>query len=401
VCVEDPELDLDFHLRSATVAAPGGDRELDALFARLAERRLDRRHPLWQLTLVSGLADGRQALILKYHHCLADGVAAFTTFSRVYSDLAFDPLPGVAVPWVPERLPSRSRLVADALRDHGRGLLRIPTLAGRTRRGAAAVKARKEAAPPDATVPGFDGEAPRTSLNDAFTLPRSYGRAAIDLESAKAVKDATGTTLNDVVLATVAGACRRHLDRLGEHPDRPLLASVPVSYEAPDAPTRQSGNRFWSFTTTLATDVDDPVERLRTISAVSREAREQLAALGTDLMPAWLDLVPPLVADPGARALVERLRAADGVDASILISNIRGPEAPWPLLGTVVDELWVDGPPSNGVGANVMLWSYAGRLLIGILAFADALPDPASFVADLHAAFAELDAATATVGSST
>jgi diacylglycerol O-acyltransferase len=395
VCVEDPDLDLDFHLRTATLPAPGGDRELDALFADLAERRLDRRHPLWQLTLVDGLAGGRQALILKYHHCLADGVAALTTFSRVYSDQAFEPLAGVPVPWRPERLPSRARLVADALRDHARGLARVPRLAARTRAGAAAVKARKAAAPPEATVPGFDGEAPRTLLNDAFTRPRAYCRAAIPLDAAKAVKDATETTLNDVVLAVVAGGCRRYLDRLGDHPDRPLLASVPVSYEPVDAPTRQAGNRFWSFTTTLATDVDDPVERLRAISTVSREAREQLAALGTDLMPAWLDLVPPLVADPGARALVERLRKADDrVDANILVSNIRGPEAPWTLLGATVAELWVDGPPSNGVGCNVMLWSYGGRLLFGVLAFADALRDPEAFAADLTASFDELRAAT-------
>ncbi|QXC59431.1 wax ester/triacylglycerol synthase family O-acyltransferase [Aquihabitans sp. G128] len=394
VAVRDPRFDLAFHLRTAVVGGDGSLRDLDACFAALAERRLDRRHPLWQLTLVSGLADGRQALVLKYHHCLADGVAAFTTFSRVYSDLPFDPLPGVALPWEPERLPGCARLLADALRDHARALASIPRLALRTRRRVAAAKARKAAATTE--VPGFSGEAPRTALNQAFTAPRSYGRASIDLTAARALKDAAGTTLNDVCLAVVAGAARRYLADHGGVPAEPLLTSVPVSYEPSDAPTRQAGNRFWSFTTSLATHVEDPWERLQAISATAAEARRQLDALGPELMPAWLDLVPPFVAEPGARALVARLRAGDGpVDANVLVSNIRGPAEPWSVCGAEVEDLWVDGPPSNGVGVNVMLWSYAGRLLLGVLCFAEAVPDADELVGHLHDAFAELQAAVA------
>lgn len=169
-----------------------------------------------------------------------------------------------------------------------------------------------------------------------------------------------------------------------------------MSYEASDAPLRQAGNRFWSFTTSLATDVTDPAERLATISETAAEAKEQLAALGPDLMPRWLDLVPPLITAPGAKALIDRLRSAgpaDLVDANVLISNIRGPAEPWRLLGCDVVDLFIDGPPSNGVGLNVMLWSYGDRLLLGILAFADALRDPAALTRHVEAAFAELHGA--------
>lgn len=388
MCVRDPDFDLDFHLREATLE-PGQD--LDDLFAALAERHLDRRHPLWQLTLVHGLPDGAQALVLKYHHCLADGVAAFTTFSRIFSDAPTDPIPDEPLPWRPEKIPSALVLVALALLDHLRGLLRLPGLALRTKRGADAVKVRRAAA--KVAVPDFSGAAPNCALNDAFTPQRAYARAALPLDEVKRVKDQAGVTLNDVVLAVLAGAARGYLAERGELPDRPLLASVPVSFEAPGAPLRQAGNRFWSFTTTLATDEADPAARLARISETAAEAKEQLTLLGPELLPAWLDHVPPLIARPGARALIDRLRDAgpdDPVDANLLISNIRGPAEPWTLLGATVEDLYIDGPPSNGVGLNVMLWSYGPRILFGVLAFADALRDPAAFSRHVEAAFDEL-----------
>ena len=388
MCVRDPRFDLDQHLREVTLE-PG--QTTDDLVAHLAEQHLDRRHPLWQLTLVHGLPDGRQALILKYHHCLADGVAAFTTFSRIFSDAPTEPIPSVPLPWTPEPIPGAIALIVLALLDHLRALLRIPGLAARTKRGADAVKARRATAP--VAVPDFSGGAPNGALNEAFTAGRTYARAAIPLADVRRVKDEAGVTLNDVVLATVAGGLRGYLDERGELPTRPLLASVPVAYEASDAPVRQAGNRFWSFTTSLATDIDHPAERLAVISATAAEAKAQLTILGPDLLPAWLDFVPPFITKPGAKALISRLRDTPPsglVDANVLISNIRGPAEPWSLLGCEVSDLYLDGPPSNGVGLNVMLWSYGDRLLFGILAFADALQDPAALTRHVEAAFAEL-----------
>lgn len=388
MCVRDPDFDLDFHVREAWLDE---GETLDERFARLAERPLDRRHPLWQATLVHGLPDGGQALVLKYHHCLADGVAARTIFERVFADHETPPIPGEALPWTPEAIPRAPMLILLALLDHLRSLLAIVGLARRTAAGAKAAKARREAA--SVAVPDFSGAAPNTAINRAFTAPRAYARAALPLADVKRVKDLAGTTLNDVVLAVVAGAAQRYLASRGEHPSRPLLASVPVSYEAPDAPLRQAGNRFWSFTTSLHTDIADPAARLEAISATAGEAKAQLELLGPELLPAWLDHVPPLVSGPGARALVERLRALgpdDLVDANVLVSNIRGPAEPWHLLGATVEDLYIDGPPSNGVGWNVMLWSYGERVLIGVLAFADALVDAPALTGHLTDAFGEL-----------
>ncbi|WP_101525704.1 wax ester/triacylglycerol synthase family O-acyltransferase [Nocardioides houyundeii] len=385
VAVRDPHFDLDQHLQAITIE---GDAGLDAAFASLAEEHLDPDRPLWQVTLVDGLDDGRQALITKYHHALADGVAGLTTFARIYSDEEFEPLPD-AEPNVAERIPGKSRLVGAALLAHLRALVTVVGLVLGTVRGAARVRARRRVSP--VQLPAFSGAAPRTVLNDAFTPARTYARAALPLAGIKRIKEVAGVTVNDVVLGVMAGALVRYLARVSEVPERPLLTTVPVSSEPPDAPVRQAHNRFWSFTTSLATDVADPWERLARISAYAGEGKRQLDLFGVDLMPSWLDVVPPLLAEPGARKLPERLReATTDVDANILISNVRGPARPLRLLGRTVEDLYVDGPPSNGVGCNVMLWSYGDRMLLGILAFADALTDPSGLCTAIGESYAEL-----------
>lgn len=393
VAVPDPAFDLDRHLRHVTLdPGAGTDSDLDALFARIAEEHLDRDRPLWQVVLVDGLDGGRQALIVKYHHCLADGVAGLYNFSRIFSD-ADHPVSAVitGAAYAPRRLPGRVRLVLGALADHARALTRLPALLLRTVSGVRAVRARRRTA--SVEVPGFDAQAPWTPLNDAFTPARRYVRAELPLDGVKRVKDASGGTLNDVVLAVVAGALCRYLPTRGGLPERPLLTTVPVSTEETGSLARQWGNHFWSFTTSLATDVADPWERLAVIGACAREGKQRLEALGVGLVPDWLDVLPPLVVEPGARAMLERGRqATESVDASILVSNVRGPAQPWSLRGRTVVDLHVDGPPSNGVGINVMVWSYGDRLLLGCLAFADALDDPDAFGESLAGSFDELRA---------
>ncbi|MFC6154997.1 wax ester/triacylglycerol synthase family O-acyltransferase [Nocardioides yefusunii] len=384
------EPDLTTHVREATVR--GGDEALDAFFARLAEEHLDPDLPLWQVWLVNGLDQGRQAVVMKYHHALADGVGAMTTMLRLFSDATCPP-PHDAGPARPERRPHTVRLVLAALWAHLLALLTLLPLLLRTRRGTAAVKERR--AESEIELPAYSAGAPRTLLNDAFGPGRCYVRAELPLAQVKQVKDAAGVTLNDVVLGMMAGACVRYLAR--HQPDfdpstsRSLLTTVPMAFEAPDAPVRQHGNRFWSFTTTLATDVTDPWERLRVISATAREGKAQLDAFGPDLVPDWLDRMPPALARRGVAGVLERLEAStDDADASILVSNIRGPAAPFTLGGREFTRIHIDGPPSNGVGINVMVWSYADVLTFGILGHDRALAHPGDFREALEESFAEL-----------
>lgn len=393
VYVPDPAFDLGYHLRSATVAAPGDALALHALFASLAEQRLDARHPRWQFVLVDGLDGGRQALVLRFQHSMLDGVAVLQTLGTLFDPSVARTLEPPTRPWQGEALPSRTRLVIDAVRDQGRALARLPKLAATTKRSLAAVRVRQTSS--EITAPEFVTDTPPCRLNDAFTLARSYTRVALPLVDVKAVKDAAGVSLNDVALAVTAGGLRHLLQRDGTLPERPLTASVPVSFEAPDAPPRQWGNRFSSLTTSLCTDIDDPLERLRAISMVTAEAKLRHDLQGPELMADWLDVLPPFLAartvtGHQARRAVDRSEA----DTNVVISNLRGPTEPWSLGPWPITTLALDGPPSVGVGPNVMLWSYGGELVFGILSFADAVPDPEVLAEGIRAALAELMAAT-------
>jgi WS/DGAT/MGAT family acyltransferase len=391
VAYRDPEFDIDFHLREVTLPAPGGPDELDALVCELASTRLDRRHPLWQVHLVHGLADGRQALVTRTHHALLDGTAALFTFGRIYTATdAEEVLPVEAtVPWEPEALPRPSRLVWDALRDQVRDARRLPGLVRRSWHGFKAVDERQKGSPIEVPAPVSGTEA--CSLNDAFTARRAWTPVALPLAELKEVKDVSGVSLNDVVLAVVASAFRGYLIARDDLPTKPLTCSVPVGLDAPDAPPRQTTNWFGSLTTSLRTDVEDPWERMLAISEVTREAKVRNDLLGDSLLPEWLDVIPPFVTERGVLGHNRgRQRNRDQADVNVLVSNLRGPRERWHLGPALVEDLYLSGPPSNGVGSNFLVWSYGDRMLFGIRSFADSLDAPAELRARLEDALAEL-----------
>jgi WS/DGAT/MGAT family acyltransferase len=388
VFVEASDLDLDHHLGHTTLPAPGGTQELDRLYASLAEGRLDRRHPLWRLTLVDGLDGDRQALVLEIHHCLVDGAALVTTFLRLFSgEDAQQPNPASGS--YPERAPSRWRLVIDAMVDHFWGLARLPAVIRKTQRGTAAV--REAGAGSTIAVPRPGPDTPLCSLNAGFTPQRRFARASLPLADVKLVKDTAGVTVNDVVLSVVAGALRDYLDRRHDLPDRPLVASVPVGMEAAGDSPRASGNRFTRLVTSLATDVADPWARLHAINTVTRMSKRHLDLVGHELLGEWLDLVPSAILSAVVRRDRRRRRRHPGhLDTNVLISNIRGPARPLSFGSAVVEQMYVTGPPANGVGVNFAVWDYAGALLVGILSFADSVDAPAELADGLSRSLREL-----------
>lgn len=383
VYLEDPDFDLAYHLRHASLPAPGGDREFDRFVCSLAESRLDRGHPLWTMTLVDGLADGHQAIALVCHHCLADGVASYTNLSRIFSGTDHQVL---APPdaWQPDLVPSSLRLTVDAVSDLSRTVPRLVPLLAKTISNLWALRTHRKSAA--FNVPRPFADTPPCSLNNAYVADRVYTRASLDLADAKMVKSVAGVSLNDVALAIVSGAFRRYLIARNELPGAPLTASVPVSSEPEDAPSRQSGNRFTGLTTTLATDVADPWKRLMTIADVTKAAKVELDIIGPELLSEWLELFPPWAAEPIARFVHRRrLQRPDKKEmVNVLVSNIRGPGSRWSFGHAVIEDLYLAGPPSNGVGSIVVLWSYADRLEFGILSFADSMADPVGLRAHLR-----------------
>ncbi|MBA3654803.1 MAG: wax ester/triacylglycerol synthase family O-acyltransferase, partial [Actinobacteria bacterium] len=227
--VEDGAFDIANHVRAVTAASPGGARELAAVCSDVAGRPLDRSRPLWELWVVEGLEDGHIGFVAKIHHCVADGVAAAEMLAGIMltdPDATADGVrPSTAV-WRPERVPPRSVLVLDALRERLFGLLNVPGLLRRTVRGLRAAARRRKSA---AVSPPAPFDAPNTRFNGALTPRRLFVMTTMALDDVKNVKLALGVTVNDVVLAVTAGALRRYLDRHGELPDKPLVAGVPVS----------------------------------------------------------------------------------------------------------------------------------------------------------------------------
>lgn len=392
VFVEDPRLDLGDHLFHAVLPEPGGPRELGAACARLASQRLDRDRPLWRITLVDGLADGRQAVVLEIHHALMDGVATRTTLARIFSgeQPAASPPPGQ-----PSRVPGRVRLVTEALAHDARALARLPELVGRTRRATEAVHQRRAGAAVKAPEAGVD--TPPSALNQGFTPGRCFAWASLPLDRVLAVRDVAGVTVNDVVLTLVGGALRDYLLARGALPNRSLVTRVPVGIEEPGATPRAAGNRLSYLTTSLATDVADTWERLQKISAVAAEAKACLDLAGRELLADWLEYFPPMLGGPMVRRgqAARRRPGKRGVklDANVVVSNLRGPSVPWQLGSTVVEEMYLAGPPNSGVGVTFVLWDYAGRLLFGILSFADSVEDPWELAVRLSRSLEELIAA--------
>ncbi len=388
VFVDAVDFDLDRHLAHVTLPAPGSLAELYRFLGALAQRRFDRRHPLWQITLVDGLSDNRQALVARFHHCLFDGAAGLRTFEILFSEEDPDER-GPAEDWTPRKPPGRWRLIGNALGDQIRALQRVPSLISTTVSNYRALEKRRERSV--VKVPRTPKDTPPSPFANAFTRPQVVAHASFPLADFREIQNARGVSRFVVVAGVVAGAVRGYLADRDSLPEQPLVTSVPVSIETPDEPERTYGNHILAFSTSLATDIVDPWERLKVISAVAAEARGDLEVIDPELMWEWIDRIPPLITRLITTRQYRRRRANRNVaDQNLLISSFRGPDRAWRLESSACEEFFWFGPPNQGVGLNITVWSYADRVIFGIEAFADALVDPGDFVAWLERSLAEL-----------
>ena len=256
VWVEDPDFDLRDHLRRYALEAPGDHRQLARVVAAFAGTPLRRDRPLWELLVVEGMAGGRMAVVVKIHHAVADGSAVVALLRNVVDGAADGAVPGAPDRgWRPEPIPSGARLLGSAARAQVVRVRGLPGLARQWTTQARASERRRRSLTPRPPLPMV--HIPRTSFNVSLSAERTFAMTSLALEDLRLVRRATGTTLNDVYLAVCGGALRRYLADRGELPDRPLVASVPVSTD-PD-PARLSGNRVDNLYVSIGTDVADPV----------------------------------------------------------------------------------------------------------------------------------------------
>jgi len=373
--VNDPNFNIGRHLYRSKIAAPGGQREMDQAVAEIASTQLPRNRPLWETWLLEGLADGGVVLVTKIHHSLADGVASAAMLAKL---MTLEPdqndLNAPNPAWVPEPIPSRRTLIRDAIRDQKAQLGVIGPLVKRTVGGVVNVLQNvKHRATP---VP-YPFVTPRTVFNRTLSPRRSFATTSLPVAELKAVKNAAGVTLNDVVLATVAGALDRFFEARGDILTRPLIASVPMSVATPDDAPREAGNRVANLFTSLCNDVRDPLERLRKIHAVTSQSKEVQHQLGVETMLDWSDAAPAAI----YRWILGSFSQSGLSDvmpppANLIISNVRGPDNPLFVAGARLRTIYSVGPALEGIGLNITGWSYCGDLAIALIADADAIPDP-------------------------
>jgi WS/DGAT/MGAT family acyltransferase len=390
VWVDDPHFKATFHVRHTALPRPGGEEELRRLAGRVFSQPLDRGRPLWEVWLVEGVSGGRFALLSKTHHALVDGISG-VDIATVLFDASPDPMP-VAPPeheWVPRPIPSGAQLLADALVERSvapnemvrgvRAALRGPrAVAGKLGEAAAGVAAM--------VWSGLQ-PAPPSPFNVRIGPHRRFTWARGDLTEFKAIKNALGGTVNDVVLAVVAGGLGRYMRLHGYSTEGVVLrAMVPVSVRA-DVERGALGNRVAAMWAPLPVGVSDPVARLQTISTAMRDVKSSGQAVGAEVLTRLSGFAPPTIMGQAAR-LQARQRLHN-----LVVTNVPGPQHPLYVLGRELEALYPMVPLSENTALGIAIMSYNGQLNFGLLADFDALPDLDTLADELVSAMEELSAA--------
>lgn len=378
---ENCEVDLDYHVRPYRVDAPGGRRQLDKAIGEIASTPLDRSRPLWEMYFIEGLANGRIAVLGKIHHALADGVASANLLARGM-DLQQGPQSD-RDSYATDPAPSRTELVRTAFVDHLRQIGRLPAVMRYTAQGVRRVRQSPRKLSPELTRPFTP---PPSFMNHMVDATRRFATATLALADVKETGKQLGCTINDLVLATSAGALRKLLLRYDGHADHPLLASVPVSFDF--SPDRISGNRFTGVLVSLPVDVEDPVQRVRAAHDAAASAKESNNLLGPELVSRWSAYLPPAPAE----AMFRWLSHQDGQNKvmNLPISNVPGPREHGRVGGALVTEIYSVGPLTAGSGLNITVWSYVDQLNISVLSDGSTLEDPHELTDAMIEAFVEI-----------
>ncbi|MFP5308645.1 MAG: WS/DGAT/MGAT family O-acyltransferase [Actinomycetes bacterium] len=388
IWVDDPDFDIAYHVRHAALPRPGGMPELMEYAARILSRQLDRDRPLWELYVIEGLEDGRIALLGKNHHAMIDGVAGLD-IATVMLDLTPDGSETIPdpQPWTPQPAPSGYELAASAVAD----LLRSPSeLVDSVRRvadaprNAAGRALRVGRGLVSVARANLSKPAPRSLLNQPPGRHRRFAIQRIALDDVKTVKNAFGTTVNDVVLAMVADATGRYLRHRGADTDGVWLrAMVPVS-------VRQSGqegalgNEVVSVFVSLPMFEMDPVERLEVCHAAMADVKQSHHAVGAGFLIGLTDFAPPTI-----HAMASRLAARARL-FNFLVTNVPGPQIPIYCLGGRLLGAFPFAPLSATQSYAVGLTSIDGWMNFGITADYDAVPDVERVTGYLKGALADL-----------
>jgi WS/DGAT/MGAT family acyltransferase len=387
VWVDDPRLNLEYHVRHSSLPAPGDDEQLALLTGRVFSQQLDRSKPLWEMYLVQGLEGNRFALISKTHHALVDGVSGVDLATVLFDA---NPVPAGLTPpvrpWEPQPEPSDLALLARGVEN----VARMPVRLGR-RLAQAAQHPRRTAGEAKTAAEGV-GEiawellnpAPEVPLNPTIGPHRRYVWVHSHLDDFKVVKDAFGGTVNDVVLAVTAGALRVWLHHRGVRtPGLALRALVPVSMRSEEE-RGMLGNRLAVFRAPLPVYAHDPVERLRIVREEMAKVKQSKQVMGAETLVALNDFAPPTML-----AQASRLNFSTRL-FNLIVTNVPGPQFPLYVLGRELQTVVPVAFLPNKHALAVAIFSYNGKMSFGLLADFDAVDDLRVLHDGLEQSLAEL-----------
>ena len=388
IWVDDDRFRLAYHVRHTALPQPGDERALKRLVGRIMSQPLDRKRPLWEMWVVEGLQGDRFALINKTHHCMIDGISGADIMSVLlesYPNAQSEP----PRPWKPRPHPSDARLVLDEIQRRAAQ----PTEAWQALYEAwqdphKTVRKVVEAATAmiQAAAPALSPVSP-TPINVRVGPHRRFDWTEMRVADLKAVKHVLGGTLNDVVLAIVAGALRVFFTQRGlDLEDLEIRALVPVSVRAQDERGRL-GNRVAEITVPLPVKLPSPVARLRFVQRTTAALKESRQALGAQVLTAISDWTVP-------NLLVQSVRlAARTRPYNLIVTNVPGPQIPLYLQGALMRTAYPVVPLFENLGLVVGLFSYNGGLYWGINADWEQVVDLHDFLLAVESSFRDLQEA--------
>ncbi len=385
--VDDPHLNLRYHVRATALPAPGSERQLMDLAGRVFSQQLDRDKPLWEIWIVEGLEEDRFALLAKTHHALVDGVSGIDIVS-----VLFDASPQPSAPvdggqrWLPRPLPSGTKLLGEALLERAT----VPAEVARSMRAVFRGPRRVVNGLRDAAVgvgamawAGLN-PAPSSPYNASIGPHRRFTGVRAELRDIKAIKDSLGGTINDVVLATVAGALGRHMRRRGQVTDGvELKAMIPVSVRS-DMERGDLGNRVAAMMAPLPVWCQEPLARLDIVREELSDLKKGGQAVGAQVMTELSGFAPPTIMDQAAR-LMSRQRFFN-----LVVTNVPGPQFPLYLAGRRMLETFPMVPLAAGQALGVALLSYDGKINFGLVGDYDLMWDLDELADDVRASLEEL-----------
>ena len=391
VWVEDDDVDVDYHIRRVTLPKPGNHKQLEQYVARLHSSLLDRSRPLWEFFVIDGLENGRVALYTKVHHAGIDGQAGVALATAI---MDVTPEPRKVRPPREQRRKHQYQLgmaelasaaISNALQQYVKVIKTLPDMARALQ--SVALPAPDADGKRDWTVSKeFKLFGPKTMFNVSITNQRAYAGRSISLAEAKQIGKRLGFSLNDVVLATCGGALRRYLTEYNQLPKKSLTAAVPVSLREPG--NTDANNQVSMTMMTLATDIKDPIERLKVVHESSAAAKTMIGNFKTAIPTDFPSFGAPWLMS-GLASMYGRSGLANSMPpvANVAVSNVPGAQMPLYVCGARMLSYFPVSIPTHGVALNITVQSYNGSLDYGLIACRRAVPDVADladFVVDEH-----------------